>query len=74
MPKIQGMKAYAISGLLRDLPDSESDEKGDFCGIPEQGVASTDEIDEEELMPHYFVPNFIRPVPEADEDPDLVEG
>ena len=25
-------------------------------------------------MPHYFVPNFIRPVPEADEDPEVVEG
>ena len=29
------------------------------------------EIDLEEMQPHYFVPNFVRPMPEAEEDPDL---
>ena len=29
------------------------------------------EIDLDEMQPHYFVPNFVRPMPEAEEDPDL---
>jgi len=28
-------------------------------------------MDIDELAPHYFVPNFVRPMPEAEEDPDL---
>ena len=28
-------------------------------------------MDIDELAPHYFVPNFVRPLPEAEEDPDL---
>ena len=73
MPKIKGSKAYAISGLLRDLPDNQSDESGVFCGIPNEGISDPEDIHDDELLPHYFVPDFIRPVPEAEEDPEIVD-
>ena len=39
--------------------------------MPEIGVITNRDIDLEEMAPHYFVPNFARPMPEAEEDPDL---
>ena len=29
------------------------------------------DVDLDEMAPHYFVPNFARPMPEAEEDADL---
>ena len=79
MPKISGPKGHALSGVVRDLPENEfskynvhgRDETYAFDGIPEIGIISASEIDEDEMSPHYFVPNFVRPLPEADEDPLL---
>ena len=39
--------------------------------MPEVGVTNRDEIRPEELDPHFYMPNFIRPIPEAEFDPDL---
>ena len=47
------------------------DENTAYDGVPEIGVITSRDIDLEELEPHYFVPNFARPMPEAEEDPDL---
>ena len=41
--------------------------------MPEIGITIGDEIKPEELEPHFFYPNFIRPVPEAEFDPELEE-
>ena len=73
------MKGNALSGVLRDLPENEfsritqhgMDENLAYEGVPEIGVITSRDIDVEEMMPHYFVPNFVRPMPEAEEDPDL---
>ena len=81
MPKISGMKGYALSSVLRDLPDNEFSkqtqhgvvENHAYNGIPEIGVIKSDEINEDELLPHYFVPNFCRPLPDVDDDLDLDE-
>ena len=79
IPKVTGMKGNALSGVLRDLPENEfsritqhgMDENLAYEGVPEIGVITSRDIDVEEMMPHYFVPNFVRPMPEAEEDPDL---
>lgn len=42
-----------------------------FDGLPEIGITSNDEIKPEELDPHFFLPNFLRPIPEVEFDPDL---
>jgi len=39
-------------------------------GVPDRGVQTSDDLDLEELEPHYFTPNFLRPVPTAEEDPE----
>ena len=71
MPKIRGLKAHAISGIVRDITDSITDyETGAYMGVPERGVDLADYIDLEELEPNYFTPNFLRPVPTAEEDPE----
>jgi len=79
MPKISGPKSHALSGVLRDLPENEFSrftvhgmaENSAYDGVPEIGVITSKDIDLEELEPHYFVRNFARPMPEAEEDPDL---
>jgi hypothetical protein len=43
---------------------------GTDWGFPE-GVSSVNDIDPQELEPHYFTPNFLRPMPEAEEDPEI---
>lgn len=43
-------------------------------GVPEIGVTQAADIELEELEPHYFVPNFLRPMPCAEDDPDLDTG
>jgi len=48
-----------------------ADENTAYDGVPEIGVITNKDIDLEEMAPHYFVPNFARPMPEAEEDPDL---
>ena len=79
MPAISGVKKYAISGTLRDIPDNAygkanmqgCEEITAYNGVPEIGVNKADQIDMDELMPNYFVPNFVRPIPEAEDDPEL---
>ena len=79
MPQISGMKRYAISGTLRDIPDNAygvanmqgCEEITAYNGVPEIGVNKADQIDMDELQPNYFVPNFVRPIPEAEDDPEL---
>ena len=73
------MKSHAISGVLRDLPENDfsrftvhgQDENCAYAGVPEIGVITSKDIDLDEMEPHYFVPNFARPFPEAESDPDL---
>jgi hypothetical protein len=122
MPKIRGIKAHAISGTIRDLPESNhnsqtakflaltavstqssaamsngssidqsmtgslanqtptsgkaapsSSDLTTFENMPDIGITKNDEIEPEEVEPHFFLPNFIRPLPEADDDPELDE-
>jgi len=69
---MRGSKAHAISGIVRDIPElHNSFETGAFVGYPRHGVSSATDIDPQELEPHYFTPNFLRPLPEAEEDPEL---
>jgi len=71
MPKIRGPKAHAISGIIRDIPDTVTGyETGAYMGVPNRGIEIADDIDLEELEPHFFTPNFLRPVPTAEEDPE----
>jgi hypothetical protein len=35
------------------------------------GVSHGTDIDPSELEPHFFIPNFLRPVPEAEDDPEI---
>lgn len=39
--------------------------------MPEVGITVKDEIKPDELDPHFFMPNFIRPIPDAEFDADL---
>ena len=57
--------------VIRDIPDSVTGyESGAYMGVPDRGVQISDDLDLEELEPHYFTPNFLRPVPTAEEDPE----
>lgn len=76
MPHIKGPKAHAVSGLLRVLPEGSGEEfikeeTNSFTGVPETGVNSADDFYENELEPHFFVPNFLRPLPEAENEAAL---
>mmetsp|Transcript_17824 Transcript_17824/g.24691 ORF Transcript_17824/g.24691 Transcript_17824/m.24691 type:complete len:317 (+) Transcript_17824:294-1244(+) len=62
MPKLTGYKAYAISSVLRN-----QSENIDRNIVPDVGI-TPDDLTEEELQPMYFVPNFIRPLPEEEID------
>ena len=54
MPKISGMKGYALSSVLRDMPDHEFSKRTQhgqvenfaYDGVPEIGVIKSDEISE----------------------------
>jgi hypothetical protein len=46
-------------------------DSGIFLDIPEVGVSNGSDIDPVELEPHFFIPNFLRPVPEAEDDPEI---
>lgn len=59
MPQLTGIKAYTIGGTLRDQDDQEE------YSPPENGITMQD-LDIDELAPHYFYPNFLRPeIPES---------
>ena len=81
MPKISGLKGFALSGVLRDSDENDFSkdtfhgnvENHAYDGNPEIGVINSSEISTDELLPHYFVPNFCRPLPEADDDIDIDE-
>jgi len=75
MPKIKGPKAYAISGVIRDMPEENSvgfcdfSESTVFGGIPEKGISSAQELSDDELTQNYsFSPNFLRPSPDVIEE------
>lgn len=75
MPKIKGPKAYAISGVIRDIPEENSvgfsdfSESTAFGGIPSRGISSAQDLNEDELSQNYsFIPNFMRPTPEVIEE------
>jgi hypothetical protein len=78
MPRISGLKGHAISGLLRDMPENDfgkanahgCEENTAYNGMPEIGIDRPSELIQDELMPNYFVPNFVRPIPEIDDDPE----
>lgn len=61
MPKLTGFKAYAMSSVLRN--QSEDVDKNI---VPDS--ITQDDLTEEELQPMYFVPNFLRPLPEEELD------
>jgi len=61
MPKISGPKAYSLTGTLREQDDQEE------FSPPENGILPS-QIYEDELLPHYFAPNFLRPLPVEEED------
>lgn len=69
LPKLKGSKAHAISGIVRDIPHPE--ETSAFVGYPEHGVSKGSDVDPTELEPHYFRPEFLRPMPEAEDDPEF---
>ena len=57
---------------MRDIPeDLHCSEANAFVGYPRKGVSSVNDIDPQELEPHYFTSNFLRPMPEAEEDPEI---
>ena len=66
MPRINGPKAYSLTGVLREQDDQEE------FAPPELGVLAG-QIHEDELLPHYFVPNFLRPLPMEEEENKLRE-
>jgi hypothetical protein len=61
MPKIAGPKAYSLTGTLREQDDQEE------FSPPENGITPA-QIYEDELLPHYYAPNFLRPLPVEEED------
>ena len=61
MPKVTGQKGYSLTGTLREQDDQEE------YAPPEQGILPS-QIYEDELMPHYFPPNFLRPLPVEEEE------
>ena len=78
MPRISGLKGHAISGLLRDMPENHfgkanahgCEENTAYNGMPEIGIDKPSELIQDELLPNHFVPNFVRPIPEIDDDPE----
>lgn len=62
MPKINGVKAHSMTGILRDQDDQEEQSP------PEMGIPF-DQIADDELSPHYFPPNILRPLPIEEDDP-----
>ena len=46
-------------------------DSGIFLDIPEVGVSHGNDLDPEELEPHFFIPSFLRPLPEAEDDPEI---
>ena len=56
MPKVSGPKAFSLTGLLREQDDQEE------FSPPEVGITPNQLVDDE-LLPHYFSPNFLRPLP-----------
>ena len=57
---------------MRDIPeDLHCSETNAFVGYPRKGVSSVNDIDPQELEPHYFTPYFLRPISEAEEDPEI---
>lgn len=59
MPQLTGIKAYALPATLRDQDDQEE------YAPPENGITIED-LDMDELTPHYFYPNYLRPdIPES---------
>jgi hypothetical protein len=80
MPKIKGPKAFAISGVIRDMPEENSvgfsnfSESTAFGGVPDEGISSASELNDDELTQNYsFSPNFLRPSPDVIEE-DLSFG
>lgn len=61
MPKITGLKAYSLTGTLREQDDQEE------YAPPESGILPS-QIYEDELLPHYYPPNFLRPLPVEEEE------
>lgn len=59
MPKLNGPKAFSLTGVLRDQDDQEE------YSPPESGI-NYENISDEELLPHYYSPNFLRPLPEEE--------
>lgn len=59
MPKLLGLKSVALTGaVLREWDDQ------DEYAPPELGIPVNQLIDTDELSgPHYYAPNFVRPVP-----------
>ena len=50
LPKLKGAKAHAISGILRDLPETkDAPETTAFIGLPKHGIESAADICTEEL-------------------------
>jgi hypothetical protein len=46
LPKVRGSKAYAISGIVRDIPeDLHCSETNAFVGYPRRGVSTVNDID-----------------------------
>lgn len=37
-------------------------------------MSQATDVDPKELEPYYFTPNFLRPLPEAEEDPEIETG
>jgi hypothetical protein len=63
-------KYYSLQKQAQGAAPSSQDSIA-FDGMPEVGIKANDDIKPEELDPHFFAPNFIRPVPEAEFDPDM---
>lgn len=67
MPRVAGPKGFALFGTLREQDDQEEQ------APPETGIAPQ-QIMEDELQPHYFGPNFLRVLPEPEEEEPREDG
>lgn len=67
MPKITGPKMYSLTGTLREQDDQEE------YAPPESGIMPN-QIYEDELLPHYYIPNFLRPLPVEEEEEKIIVG
>ena len=63
-PKLQGPENFALPATLRDQDDDE----GLFLP-PDKGI-TPELIQAEEIDPKHFYPNFIRPQPVEEQDPE----